>query len=96
MTDDPATELTGENRCWPCTVANSAVALVVAMVPVVAAVVRGDATVLALAVVWAVAVIGYSCYRLLARGYLPYSETIARRTGLHERIGPGREDEERD
>lgn len=95
MTDDSTTELTGENRCWPCTVANSAVALLVAMVPVLAAVARGDATVLALTGIWAVAVIGYTFYRLIVRGYLPYSETIARRTGLHERIGPGREDEER-
>lgn len=88
MIDDPATEPTGENRCWPCTIANSAIALVVAMVPVLAAVVSGDAILLALTVVWAVAVMGYTLYRLFDRGYLPYSEVVARRTGLHERIGP--------
>jgi hypothetical protein len=63
------------------------------MVPVLAAIASGDANVLALAAVWAVAVIGYTIYRLLDRGYLPYSETIARRTGLHERIGPGEKED---
>lgn len=80
------TTLTGEDRCWPCTVANTVVGVVVAGVPAVAAL-------LAVAGAWAVAVLAYTFYRLLVLGYLPYSETIARRTGLHERLGP---DDERD
>lgn len=93
MTDDPSTALTGESRCWSCTVANAVVALVVALVPVGAAFVRGDAVLLALAVVWALGVLGYTCYRLLALGYLPYAEPIARRLGLHDRIGPGSDED---
>lgn len=93
MTEDPATELTGENRCWPCTVANAAVALLVAMVPVLAAIARGDVALVVITAVWAIAVVGYTFYRLLARGYLPYSEMIARWTGLHERIGPGKKED---
>lgn len=93
MTDDSATDLTGENRCWACTITNSAVALVVALVPVLAAVARGDAALFALTAVWAAVVVGYTLYRLHVRGYLPYSGAIARRTGLHGRIGPGNEED---
>lgn len=81
-------ELTGERRCWPCTVANSIVGLVVGWLPFVAAFLRGDAVLVALAVVWATAVTGYTVYRLLALGYLPLAEHVAKRTGLHDRIGP--------
>lgn len=93
VTGGPTTELTGENRCWPCTVANAAVALLVAAVLVLAALARGDVTLLVITAVWAIAVVGYTFYRLLARAYLPYSETIALRTGLHERIGPGKKED---
>lgn len=88
MPEHDAPGLTGRNRCWPCTVANSVVGFVIAMVPLLAAIVRGDALLVALSVVWALSVTGYTVYRLVARGYLPYAETIARRTGLHGRIGP--------
>lgn len=84
--------LTGDDRCWPCTIANSVVGLIVAAIPVFAAVVRGEPVLIGLALVWAAVVIGYTFYRLLARGYLPYAETIARRMRLHHRIGPGRKD----
>lgn len=86
MTDD---DLTGENRCWPCTVANSVVGLLVAWVPLSAALVNGDPAVVAGAVVWGVLVTGVTAYRLVARGYLPLAEPVARLTGLHDRIGPG-------
>lgn len=93
MTPDTDPVPAGEARCWPCTVANTVAGVLVAAVPVAAALVRGDPTLLAVASVWAAAVLSYTFYRLLALGYLPYAETIARRTGLHERIGP---DDERD
>lgn len=83
------TALTGEDRCWPCTVANTVVGLLVAGVPLGAALVRGETVPVVVASVWAAAVLTYTAYRLLALGYLPYAETIARRTGLHDRIGPG-------
>lgn len=85
MTPD---ELTGERRCWPCTVANSIVGLVVGWLPFAAALLRGDAVLVALTVVWATTVTGYIGYRLLALGYLPLSEPVAKRTGLYDRIGP--------
>lgn len=91
MTDVQPRERIGEDRCWPCTVANSVVALVVALVPVAAAFVRGEPSLLALAVTWALLVLGYTLYRLLAQGYLPYAEPVARRLGLHNRIGQGSE-----
>ena len=81
-------DLTGEERCWPCTVANSVVGLLVALVPLAAALLRGDAVLLAGAVVWALVVVGFTGYRLVAKGYLPLAEPIAKVTGLHERIGP--------
>lgn len=86
-------DLTDENRCWPCTVANMAVGVLIASVPVAGAIVREDTSLLAVAVLWAVAVLGYTLYRLVDRGYLPYSGRIARFTGLHERIGPGRKED---
>lgn len=88
MAPDTEPDPTGEDRCWPCTVANLVVGVAIAAVPVAAALVRADAVLLALASVWAACVLSYTFYRLLALGYLPYAETIARRTGLHERIGP--------
>lgn len=91
MTAD--TDLTGEDRCWPCTVANTVVGVIVAAIPVIAAFVRRDPLPLAVALVWASGVLSYTFYRLLTLGYLPYSELIAKRTGLHDRIGP---DDERD
>lgn len=92
MSEYTTPELTGDDRCWLCTIANSIVGLLAAAVPLLAAVVRGDPTLVGLALVWALAVVSYTFYRLLARGYLPYAETIARRTRLHGRIGSGRKD----
>lgn len=89
----PETALTSEDRCWPCTVGNIVVGLLVAAVPLGAAVVRGETVPIVVTSVWAVGVLAYTCYRLLAKGYLPYSETIARWTGLHERIGPGKNED---
>lgn len=83
-------ELTGDRRCWPCTVANSVVGLVVGWLPLVAALLGGSDGLVLGAVVWGVAVTAYTGYRLLALGYLPLSEQVAKRTGLHERIGPDR------
>lgn len=81
--------LSGEERCWPCTVANTAIGLVVAWLPLAAALARGRAPLVALSLVWGLAVTGYTGYRLLAMGYLPYAGRLAKATGLHERIGPG-------
>jgi len=80
---------TGERRCWPCTVANTVVGLVVAWLPLAAALVESDPAVVRLAIGWGVAVTGFTLYRLVRRGYLPLAEPVARLTGLHERIGPG-------
>lgn len=87
-------DLTGDRRCWPCTVANSAVGLVVAWLPLAAALSNGSDGLVAGAIVWGVGVTAYTGYRLVALGYLPLSEGVAKRTGLHERIGPGRENED--
>lgn len=84
-------ELTGDRRCWPCTVANTVVGLVVAWLPLAAALVEGEPAVVRLAIGWGVAVTGFTLYRLVRRGYLPLAEPVARLTGLHERIGPGSE-----
>lgn len=83
----------GENLCWPCTVANSAIGLVVAWVPLVAALARGSLELVAGTLVWGVLVTGYTGYRLVERGYLPGAETAAKLAGLHERIGPGSKSE---
>lgn len=90
------TDLTGDRRCWPCTVANTAVGLVIGWVPFAAALLDGSQTVVWVTIVWGAAVTAYTAYRLLSLGYLPYSERIARRTGLHDRIGPGRKDDDED
>jgi hypothetical protein len=65
------------------------VGLVIAWVPVAAAFTTGDATLLALTVLAALAVTGYTFYRVVDRGYLPLAEPIAKITGLHDTIGPG-------
>lgn len=86
---------TGDRRCWPCAVANSAIGLVVAWLPF-AATGLGESQrfVLGVTALWGLAVTGYTGYRLLARGYLPYAERVARATGLHDRIGPGRKSDD--
>lgn len=89
-------DLTGESRCWPCTVANSVVGLLVALVPLAAALVRGDPALVAGTAVWAVVVVGFTVYRLVRRGYLPLAEPAAKATGLHERIGPGSDPDRKD
>lgn len=81
--------LTGDDRCWPCTIANTAVGVLVGWLPLGAALVRGRRSMIALAMVWAMAVTAYTGYRLVALGYLPHAETVAKWTGLHDRIGPG-------
>lgn len=87
--DEP--ELTGDRRCWPCTVANSIVGLVVGWLPLGAALLGGSDPLVLASIVWGVLVTAYTGFRLLALGYLPGSERVAKRTGLHERIGPGRD-----
>ena len=88
-------DLTGGDRCWPCTVANSVVGLLVALVPLAAALLKGDAVLLAGAVVWALVVVGFTGYRLVARGHLPLAEPVAKVTGLDARIGPESETDRR-
>jgi len=90
--------LTGDGRCWPCTVANAAVGLLVGWTPVAAALVRDHLTLLLGTLAWGVAVTLFTGYRLRRLGYLPYAEPVARHTGLHRRVGPGAEsdDEERE
>ena len=85
--DDP---LTGDARCWPCTVSNAVVGLVVGWSPAVAVAVFGGRTP-ALALVWGIAVSAFTGYRLLVLGYPPLAEPVAKRVGLHDRIGPGGE-----
>ena len=85
MSDDT---LTGDRRCWPCTVLNAVVGLLVGWVPVAAAVVRNDSVLLAGTLVWGVAVTLATVYRLFEVGYLPYAAFVAKRSGLHDRIGP--------
>lgn len=79
--------LVGDHRCWPCTVANLAVGLVMAWVPVVAVAVAGNPGAVPVAVAWGVAVTAFTVYRLVGRGFLPLAGRIATVTGLHERIG---------
>lgn len=82
----------GGNRCWPCTIANAAVGLVVAWLPPVASLGgEGSPALVVATLVWGALVTGYTGYRLVDRGYLPGAEATARLTGLHERIGPGSE-----
>ena len=80
--------LVGERRCWPCTIANAVVAACVAGVPLLAALLSGEPVLVAVTVVWTIIVFGYTLYRLLTLGYLPGSESVAKRIGLHDRIGP--------
>lgn len=92
MAESEAERLVGENRCWPCTVTNGLVALVLAGVPLYGALGNGDPVILGVTVVWAALVLGFTLYRLVSRGYLPGSDRVAKATGLHERIGPGAHD----
>lgn len=96
MAGQGADRLVGEDRCWPCTVSNALVGVIVAGIPLLGGLTQDDPVVLLLTVVWAAAVLGYTLYRLVSRGYLPGSETVAKRSGLHERIGPGAEERETD
>lgn len=81
--------MTGEDRCWPCAVANLAVGGVVAVAPL--ALVWGSASGLqiGLAGTWTLAAAVFTIYRVVDKGYLPGADEVARVTGLHDRIGPG-------
>lgn len=96
MADSNSDRLVGENRCWPCTVSNAAVAALIGGIPLFGGISSGEPALIAVTSLWAVAVLGYTLFRLINRGYLPGAETIAKRTGLHDRIGPGRNRTERD
>lgn len=96
MADSDPDRLVGEDRCWPCTVSNALVAAVIAVVPLLGGLTHGDPWFFLATVGWAVAVLGYTLYRLVSRGYLPGAEAIAKRTGLHERVGPGAKEDEPD
>lgn len=86
-----AQDRTGEDRCWPCTLANLGVGILVGGLPLVLVVGSGALVPIVLAAGWALAVLAFTLYRLYAKGYLPGAERVARATGLHERIGPGSE-----
>lgn len=82
-------ESPGADRCGPCTVANASVGLLVAWLPLAAVLSDRAGGPITLAVGWGSLVTAFTAYRLVARGYLPLAEPIARVTGLHTRIGPG-------
>lgn len=85
----------GERRCWPCAVSNAAVGLVVGWLPFAAASLGESPQVTVfVTAVWGLAATTYTGYRLVVRGYLPYAERAARLTGLHDRIGPGRREDD--
>lgn len=85
----PEEELTGEDRCWLCTVANLLAGGSIGLLPL--ALVWGEASTVQLwiAATWALVAVGFTLYRIVERGYLPGAGALARRTGLHERVGPG-------
>lgn len=91
MADPETDRLVGQDRCWPCTIVNGAIALLVAGIPILGGVVNGSTALIVGGTVWAVLVLGYATSRLVSRGYLPGSDIVAKRTGLHDRVGPGRE-----
>lgn len=80
--------MTGDDRCWPCTVGNAVVGLVVAWLPLAVELLTGDSGPVLLAAGWGIAVSTFTVYRLVDRGYLPLAEPVAKATGLHRRIGP--------
>lgn len=87
--------MTGDNRCWPCTITNAVVGLLVAWLPLVAALAGGNGMAIAGSIVWGIGATFFTGYRLIMAGYLPMAEPVARLTGLHERIGPGSRAEDR-
>lgn len=88
-------DLTGADRCWPCTIANSSVGLLVAWLPLVAASGTGNTAVIAGSIAWGVAATVFTGYRLIMEGFLPMAEPVAKLTGLHDRIGPASGSEDR-
>lgn len=82
-------EEAGAADCWPCTAVNLAAGLLVGGLPLVLVWPGGNAIQRGLGLAWAVAVLAFTGYRILAKGYLPGAEWLARRSGLHEVIGPG-------
>lgn len=82
--------MVGESRCWACTITNGVIGLVIAAIPPYGALGSDDTVIIAVTVVWAVAVLGFTLVRLVIRGYLPGAGRVAKATGLRERIGPER------
>lgn len=87
---------TGDDRCWPCTAVNAVVGLAVGWLPLAVAVLGHRTALVPLTAGWAVLVTAYTVIRLYRRGFLPYAESAAKRTGLHDRIGPGAKADDRD
>lgn len=84
-----AKDLTGKDRCVPCTAMNLAVGLIIGGAPLAVAWSHPEPAVQWGALLWFGMVMAFTFYRLVARGYLPGAERFARATGLHDRIGPG-------
>lgn len=80
--------MVGDRRCWPCTLANSVVGLGIAWIPPAAMLLADNRTAVPVATAWGLVVTTYTAYRLVGHGALPLAERTARRTGLHDRIGP--------
>lgn len=81
--------LEDRDRCWPCTVANLAVGLGVAWMPLVVVRVAGNPETAPVAAGWGLVVTAVTVHRLVGHGYLPLAERVGKATGLHERVGPG-------
>lgn len=80
--------LAGDRRCWPCTIANLGIGLVIAWVPIVVLLVGGNAGSILAAAVWGVVVTTVVVVRVVGRGYLPFADRVAKVIGLHERLRP--------
>lgn len=87
--------LTGDQRCWPCTVANATVGVLVGWLPVGAALVDGSTALLAGTLLWGLFVSAFTLYRLLRLGYLPFAEPVAKWTRLHTLIGPSSDSDDK-
>lgn len=80
--------LVGDRRCWPCTIANLGIGLVIAWVPFVVFLVAGSPDPIPIAAGWGVVVTTFVIVRVVGRGYLPFAARVAEVTGLHERVRP--------
>ncbi|WP_034272099.1 hypothetical protein [Haloechinothrix halophila] len=95
MTHRSDAHRTGENhlasgrvRCTFCTIANTAVGLLIGVAPVLVPLLTGRAELAIWGLPLTLIILGYTAHRVIRTGHLPGADRVAHATGLSRVVGP--------